>query len=387
MKRAVCIFTVIFLLFSMSGCTERAISKSKSTPQKVMGVWFSYSELDAMLNSGDFKAEFIKALNNSENLKLTDFFIHIRPFCDSLYPSEYFPLRQSVTNVDFDVLDFIITACHERNIRVHGWINPYRISATDSDINILPENCPARLWLSDQNADNDSNICLMSGIYLNPASSEATRLITDGIREVIQKYKIDGIHFDDYFYPTESEDFDKSSYQHYAENVENPLTLQEWRRANVNAFISSVSSTIKALNKDVVFSISPAASIDKNYISYYADVKLWVENGYVDWIMPQLYFGFEYPDENFRFDVLFKDWNDLAKNKDVRLIIGLSPYKIGNGGETEGEEWSSGNLISREIEYAKDADGFCFFSYSSLFSQQENNVKERQNIEQLVVEF
>lgn len=385
MKRAICIFTVIFLILGMSGCAEQ--TESKATTEKIVGVWFSYSELDAMLLSGDFKAEFTKALNNSKNLNITDFFIHIRPFCDSLYPSEYFPLRQSASNVNFDVLEFIVKACHERNIRVHGWINPYRVRTADSDINALSENNPVRQWLLDQNTENDSNVCLLDGIYLNPASHAATRLITDGIREVIEKYEIDGIHFDDYFYPTESAEFDKISYEAYSVNIKNPLSLEEWRRANINAFISSVSSTVKAMNKEIIFSISPAASVQKNYQSYYADVKLWVENGYIDWIMPQLYFGFNYPDESFRFEHLFKEWQGLSKNQNVKLIIGLAAYKIDTENETESEEWSSGNVLSRQIKHATQADGFCFFSYTSLFSENKNNVNERQNIENLCLQL
>jgi len=382
MKKLMCIFTVICFLVSISGCAKRVVNKAVS-PQKIMGIWFSYSEIDSMLLSGDFKGEFMTALNNAENLNITDFFIHIRPFCDSLYPSDYFPLRQSVANVDFDVLEFIIKVCHEKNIRVHGWINPYRVRTTDSDINALSENSPARRWLNDSNPDNDSNVCLLGGIYLNPASYEATRLITDGIREVMEKYNIDGIHFDDYFYPTESAEFDKISYESYSKNIKNPLPLAEWRRANVNAFIGNISTAIKAVNKDIIFSISPAASVEKNYQSYYADVKLWVENSYVDWIMPQLYFGFDYPDENFHFDTLFKEWEKLSKDSSAKLIIGLAAYKIDTDNEIEREEWSSGNLLIREIKYASAADGFCFFSYSALFSDGENNIKERKNIEQL----
>lgn len=383
MKRAICFLLIISVFICLSGCDK--VKESKPSKDKILGVWFSYSELDNMLSGGNFKEDFKAAVNNCKSLKITDLFIHIRPFCDSIYPSEYFPLRQSALNADFDVLDFIVTICHKKNIRVHGWINPYRVRTADSDINTLPENSPARRWLEDDNPDNDSNVSILDGIYLNPASHTATRLITDGIREVLEKYPLDGIHFDDYFYPTESADFDKASYSNYSDSIKNALPLAEWRRANVNAFISTVSNTVKALNRDVIFSISPAASVEKNYQSYYADVNFWVENNYVDWIMPQLYFGFNYPDKSFCFDSLFKEWQDLSKCGNAKLIIGLAAYKIDTDNEIEREEWSNGNLLSREIKHAATADGFCFFSYSSLFGNSENQIAERENIEKAIV--
>ena len=372
MKRAVCTLGLIVLLISIVGC--KGIEERKETNDKILGVWLSYSELDAMLTGGNFKKDFERAVGDSKNLGITDFFIHIRPFCDSYYPSKYFPLRESVGNIDFDPLEFMIDICHKNEIRVHGWINPYRVRTADVDLTALPEESVVRQWLSDEESNNDRNVCLFNGIYLNPAEPEAMRLITDGIREVLEKYSIDGIHFDDYFYPTQDAAFDKSSYELYTEKTKNPLSLDDWRRSNVNAFIGNVSRVLNSLEREVVFSISPAASIEKNYQSYYADIEGWIQNGYADWIMPQLYFGFNYPDKNFRFDILYKEWQELSKQGNSKLVIGLAAYKIGSQDEPSNEEWSSGNLLCREMKKAESADGFCFFSYSSLFKNEENNM-------------
>lgn len=382
MKRAVCVLLLMTLFFTSSGCLK--LDKKEKTEQKIIGVWFSYSELDSMLNSGNFKDEFKTAVNNCKDFGVSDVFIHIRPFGDSLYKSKYFPLRQSAESVDFDVLEFITEHCHTNGIRVHGWINPYRIRTADSDINALSDGSKVKEWLGDQNAYNDTNVCLLGGIYLNPASSESKRLIIDGIREIIENYSVDGIHFDDYFYPTDSEEFDKASYGAYLQSAKVPLSLSDWRRTNINAFVSNVSKILKSYDRQLIFSISPAASVEKNYQIYYADIENWIQNGYVDWIIPQLYFGFDYPDKNFCFDVLFSEWHQLSQKGNAQLIIGLAPYKIDTQSENEKEEWSSGNLLKREIDYAATAEGFCFFSYSSLFSHNKNNVKERENAAALI---
>lgn len=382
MKRVICIMLSVTLLLLLCGCFNLKTDKIKEN--NILGVWFSYSELDTMLLEGDFKENFLKAVEDCLEFHITDVFIHIRPFCDSLYKSEYFPLRQSVRDKDYDVLEFIIDTCHKKDIRVHAWINPYRVTSTNVDINELPDESPAKKWLCDNETENDINVCVLDGVYLNPCSNESGKLIIEGIREVSKNYDIDGIHFDDYFYPTQSYDFDKISYQKYVETTENPMSQDDFRRTNINTFISSVKNALKYINNDLIFSVSPSASIDKNYNSYYADIEFWLSNNLIDWIMPQLYFGFSYPDKNYCFNELLEDWKKASKESNAKLIIGLASYKIDTENESEALEWSSGDLLMREIEYAKsNADGFCFFSYSSLFGDSENQINERTNIQKL----
>lgn len=379
MKRVICIILSVCMIFFFCSCGQD--KNTNAQKEKVSGVWFSYSELDSMLLNGDFKENFLNAIEKCSGFNITDVFIHIRPFCDSIYPSNFYPLRESVKDKEYDVLEYIIDICHKKDIRVHAWINPYRVTSTTVNVTELPDDCPAKIWLTDKESQNDTNVCLLDGIYLNPSSVGATRLITDGIREVVEKYDIDGLHFDDYFYPTESYDFDKISYEEYSNNAKNPMSHYDWRRANINAFISSVKNILDYQNKDIIFSISPSASIEKNYNSYYADIEFWLNNNLVDWIIPQLYFGFSYPDKNFCFDELFESWENISAKSDAKLIIGLASYKIDIQNDIELEEWSRGDLLKREIEYAQnDADGFCFFSYTSLFGNSENQVKERENI-------
>lgn len=369
MKRIFIIFLTTLFLFT--GC-KKDIKKEK--PDPIKGVWFSYNEIDKMLLSGEFKSEFVLAADNCLKLGITDVFVHLIPFCDSYYPSEIYPLRQSAQNADFDIVEYIIEICHQRNIRVHGWINPYRVRTADEDLSKLPTDSPANTLPKDA-------ICFYNGIYLNPSSEESVKLIGLGIKEILDSYDIDGIHFDDYFYPTADPEFDKASYEEYLRNNQSALDLSEWRRVNVDMLVSSSKRLIKGERQEVIFSISPAASISNNYTNLSADIKGWVENGYVDWIMPQLYFGFNYPDEDFCFDNLLNEWKGVTDKSKIKLIIGLASYKVGTDTEYEAEEFRCGDLLKKQTEISfKNADGCCYFSYSSLFGENSLQAKERENL-------
>lgn len=381
MKRILCLVMAVGLLFS--GCVEKkAVPETADENTYVKGVWFTYSEIDAMLGSNDFKKEFSTAVQNSKGLGITDAFIHIRAFCDSLYRSEYFPLTEKAKNYDYDVFEYMINVCKENGIRVHAWINPYRIKLGVTDVNTLPADNIAYKWLNDDDPSNDINISVSNGIYLNPASGEAQRLVIDGIREVALNYDIDGIHFDDYFYPTTSPEFDRASYEQYTAENENPLGLDFWRRANVNALISGCYTAIKFIDKNIIFSISPAASVGKNYSEYYADVSAWVKSGCVDWIIPQIYFGFEYPIKEYCFEELLLIWKNTVSSDNVRLIVGLAAYKVGTDAAPDNEEWGEyDDILLRQTQVCKEdsaVTGHVFFSYSSLFSSKTPNKRARE---------
>ncbi len=374
------VLAVLLLAVMLAGCG--------STPPKASlkhsGVWLSYSEVNTMLD-GDFKTEFNTLLKNCQDLKITDLYIHVRAFGDALYKSSLFPQNEKSLKYDFDILKWVCDISHQNNIRVHAWINPYRISSTTENIQEINPKSPAYIWLNDTDAQNDKNVCISGGIYLNPAESQVQQLIIDGVREIVKGYDVDGIHYDDYFYPTQSEEFDKASYDFYKAQNLNPLPLEDFRRLNVDLLLSGTYNAIKHLKDKVLFSVSPAASVDNNYQKLYADVRSWVDNGFVDAIIPQLYFGFEYPDDNFKFNNLLKAWCDIADlNPDVSLIIGLSVYKAKPQLEADKAEWQNNDDIIKhqvEILYNNDGvDGFVYFSYSSLISNDTEFKAQRENL-------
>ena len=383
MKRIAVLFVALCLL--ISGCGMNKQNSTEITYNQGVyssGLWVSYSEINNLfLSQNGFESELLKITENCVSIGIDDVYIHIRPFCDSLYKSEYFPLMNSATSFSGDAFKLIIDSFHSKNIRVHAWINPYRVSASTADINSLNPQSPAYKWLKDENTENDENVCFFNGIYLNPASLEVQKLIIDGAREILKNYDVDGIHFDDYFYPTTDASFDSVSYEKYKSTTQKPLSLDDWRRANVNSLLNNCYSAIKFINDDVVFSISPAASVEKNYNEFYADVKAWIEGGYIDCIIPQLYFGFEHSQREFRFTNILENWKELiGDNHNIKLLIGLANYKIGTKNESDGEEWLLDDaIIARQAEICRQdgiVSGCVLFSYSSVFSNEEHNVNQ-----------
>ncbi len=375
----------------LSGCSPHdTLSKPQTTEtiaktEFTKGVWLSFNEIGALLSSDEgFENGFSRVVENLKTLEIKDLYFHVRSHCDSVVKSEYFPQTDASKTAGFDVLEYAINVCHANGIRLHAWVNPYRVTASHSDIAKLPQESPVLKWLTDDNPANDTNAVIFDGIYLNPAENEARNLILNGVKEIITKYNVYGIHFDDYFYPTEDPNFDTASYESYKQATPHPLSLYNWRRANVDTLIADCSLAIKNRNKDLIFSISPSADIDKNYNISCADIKAWCHEGLIDEVIPQLYFGFSHTDPNFNFDRLLSSWLKLCKGSNVKLKIGLAAYKVGSSSPTDGEEWLENNdILSRQVNLCKKEnriEGISFFSYTSLFSKDEANTKERDKL-------
>ena len=381
---------ILTLCLFLSGCT---VGKREEQPikteqkEELIGVWITYSELGDFAEEG-FENSFEEAVKKCKELGVNNLFVHVRPFCDALYKSDIFPKSKYLGDYDGDALEFMINTVHKYNLKIHAWINPYRVSVLSNDINTLPDNSPAKIWLKDENTENDTNVSITdSGIYLNPAASDVRKLILSGVREIIENYAVDGVHLDDYFYPTTAASFDELLYNQYKETTSNPLDLPDWRRQNVNAMVHTLYCAIKAFNKNIQFGISPAADIDRCYNELYADIEGWAHGGYVDYIMPQLYFGFEYPLEKFNFQNLLLRWLAILEDTSADCYIGLANYKIGTSAEPDKAEWNEyDDIIARQITMLRHnkADGFVFFSYGSLFSESELNVLQTEKIKNLI---
>ena len=228
-------------------------------------------------------------------------------------------------------------------------------------------------------------------MYFNPAKEEVKDLIVEGVSEVVENYDIDGVQFDDYFYPTSKPEFDSASYKAYCKNTSSPLSLGDWRRRNVNVMVKSVYAQIKKI-KDIPFGISPAAAIssdksDRNYNEIYADIYTWVSNkNYIDYIAPQLYFGYNYNIEEFKFSNLLTAWYELTKDTDVKLYVGLAPYKIDTEDKGSTEWQTDEKIISRQIDDTLKigADGFMLYSYNYVFAANAKHKAEREAVKKLL---
>lgn len=335
--------------------------------EQVRAMWLSCYEMSAMFKKGTreyFFDEIVEVFELCKNENINTLFVQVRPFCDSLYPSEIFEWSEfskssSGSTPDFDPLEIIIDMAYNYGVSVHAWINPYRVSYDSSKE--ISKTIESFAFSCDE------------GVFLDPSSIQAQRFVLEGVREILENYSVDGIHIDDYFYPQTKENFDENSYNEYRENG-GKLSKNNWRRENVNSLVAALFSLVHSVRSEAVFSISPAGDIKKNKINHYADVELWCSrNGYADWVIPQIYYGFEH--ETMPFEEAAGDWLKIAGNGSVKLICGLASYKQGQAdkGAGSGEnEWiENADIIIRQKEFVRVTgyDGYALFSYSAVKSQ------------------
>ena len=351
--------------------------------EEVRAIWLSYLDLKSMLlTSGDksvgekqFTKNIAEAFDNIQALGLNTVIAQVRPFSDALYKSELFPWSYLVagtegTDPGYDPLEIMVEQAHERGLRLEAWINPYRVRTSATNQALSSKN-PASEMLKTGDA-----IKYNGAITYNPASKKAQQLIVDGVAEIVENYEVDGIHFDDYFYPTTDMAFDASSYKAYR-SAGGTLSQSDWRRQNVNDLVQAVYAAIKEIDEEVVFGISPQGNMDNNYNNQFIDVNEWLtEDGYIDYICPQIYFGFK--NSTCPYAETVEAWNDAITN-DVKLYVGLAPYKIGLEDTYAGNgkwEWAnSDDLLARMVETARKEEnyqGFSLFRYDSVFCPQSS---------------
>ncbi len=394
-------FCSVYFFFFKPGDREK-ISISKTTEQteyidetektsdakneNLYCVWLTYSEIGDLVKNKS-EEEYRESLNelfdNLQEGKINTVFYQCRAFCDSFYESEIFPVSKYISAgnkaLSFDPFEIFLQMSRERNIKVHCWVNPYRVSY-NNDFSVLPENSPVRELYK----ENENSVILCDeGIFLNPAVSEGRKLVLDGIREILNKYQVDGIHFDDYFYPDTENLNDTVVYEEYQKNG-GMLSVAEWRRENASALVSAVYSLVKSFDENLIFSISPSADIEKCKNVFYADVEKWCsESGFADYIIPQIYFGFE--NEKMPFNTVLKEWEELTEKSEVKLVCGLAVYKCGELDENAGSgksEWQENvNILSRQYEQILESQawqGFSLFSYSYAFGEKSSEYSKKE---------
>lgn len=352
--------------------------------------WLSYMELSLVSGRNtpeSYKAYIDGIFDNMKNIGITDVFVQVRPFADAFYPSDIFPSSAYAASkqggaMPFDVFGAVVERAKLKNISVHAWINPYRVSH-GNDINALSEKNPARQMYKE--GTNEDVAVTEKGIYFNPASEKVRKLITDGARELLEKYDIKGIHIDDYFYFPDCGDFDARQYGIYT-SLGGALKLADWRRENVSALLSTLYSAVKSFGQDKIFSVSPAGDIAKCYNESYADVYLWCrEEGYCDMIIPQIYFGFE--NEKLPFTRCLEDWMALCAGNSAKLTVGLALYKAGQEDTyalSGKNEWiENSDIIARQVKLLRDKKcrGYALYSGTYIdfneksFAEELNNLK------------
>ena len=374
----ICIFILGFLVIDASFIHNNLIKTINITDKEIRFIYISYLEYLSNFQGNSItinKAKINKMIDNIVFYNFNTIILHVSPFSDAIYNSQIFPYSSTLTgeegkNPGFDYLEYFIKIAHQKNIKIHAWINPYRISS-QKKIETLSNKNPSNKFL------NTEHISITDkGIYYDPTSELVKDLILNQVRELIKNYSIDGIHFDDYFYIDYN--IDNFEYQKYIENGGN-LSLKEYRLMHTNDLIKRVGMIIKNMNKNIIFSIAPDGNINNNYQYHYADVKTWIKEEYIDIIMPQIYYGFD--NQYLPFEKAYNYWYQIINDNQskVKIIPTLAFYKVGLIDEGAGmgkNEWLKDGIIERQIIYLKTKDeynGFGLFRYDFLFNDKLSN--------------
>ena len=304
------------------------------------------------LSAEAMQAEADTILDRCADLGFNAVLLQVRPCGDALYQSDCYPWSAYLTGTQgkdpgFDPLEYWVEGAHARGLELHAWVNPFRVARQSHDLSALAANNPARLHPEWTVQHTDGNM------YLDPGYPEVRELVAGGMREIVTRYGVDGIHFDDYFYPDGGMD-DDASYERFGGGMDRG----DWRRSNINALIRAVHAV--AQEAGVPFGVSPfgiwrnasrdergsATNGNESYSSHYADTRLWVKEGMVDYIAPQLYWAIGY--EAADYAVLARWWADVVRNTGVRLYIGQAAYRCGNSSSSSA--WYGTRQLRRQFE-------------------------------------
>ena len=320
-------------------------------------VWVSYLDWALLDFSTEdtFRAGAAQLLDNCAGLGLNTVLAQVRPFGDALYRSSLFPWSHLCTGVQgkdpgFDPLDVFLTEAHRRGIGVEAWVNPYRLRSSAAMPPNLAENNLA-------NTHPDWLCTAGEGLYLNPAVPAAADYVVQGVAELLQNYPVDGIHFDDYFYPTTDAAVDAVQFA-----ASGAADLAAWRRQNVTALVAKVHRTVKAADPTLRFGISPQGNPDNDLDQQYSDVTAWLAAGgeekVIDYLCPQVYWGYGFTlhsgSTRFAFENIVPAWLGYPRAGDVALYFGLGAYRVGTGDGGANPDsvsgWSPGSALAAQVQ-------------------------------------
>jgi len=361
---------LFFMLASPAGAQDK---------REFRGVWVAtVDNIDwpsrGNYNSDSQKVEFIRLLDMHKRNGMNAVVVQIRPAADAFYASPYEPWSEWLTGKQgsppspyYEPLEFMITETHKRGMEFHAWMNPYRAEFSIGRSSIAPNHI-TRIhpeWFLTYGEKR----------YFDPGNKEVQQYVTGVVKDIVSRYAVDAIHFDDYFYPYRlpGKEFpDNAKYLQYG----NGMNKDDWRRSNTDSIIAMLSKAIKAENKKCLFGISPFGvwrNADKdsvngsatragqtNYDDLYADILLWLKKGWIDYVAPQLYW--EIGHKAAPYEVLLDWWSKHTYGKNC--YIGLGVYKAGSN-----TAWKDKTQLPRQIEVLRNTpniQGMIFYSSNSF---------------------
>lgn len=353
------------------------VSRSQDKPE-FRGVWIAtIDNIDwpayGVWEADKQKADFIRLLDLHKANGMNVMIVQVRPAADAFYPSKYEPWSQWLTGTQgkppvpyYDPLRFMIDETHKRGMEFHAWLNPYRAVFNTRTSSIAPNHITLQHpeWF----------IKYGDKKYFDPGNKEAQKFVVDIVYDIVKRYNVDAIHMDDYFYPYRipGKEFSDDKTYH---NSGSDLSKDDWRRSNVDSIIVMVSKTIKKLNPKCQFGISPFGvwrNNDKdpegsatragqtNYDDLYADILLWLREGWIDYVTPQIYWELEHPDAPFL--TLLDWWSNHTYGRNCYIGIGI--YKAGMN-----DAWKDEMQLPRQIEAIRNTpnvQGMAFYSSKIL---------------------
>lgn len=362
----ICTVLVVSVLYD-GGSIAYAAPEFGNAENDKRACWISYLDIEVCLKDLTEEAFCSKLADMYDRLEenhINTVLIHVRAFGDAIYSSELFPQAEYISSgrkpMDYDAFSIMLAMAHDRGLSVEAWINPYRLSKDDETTASYKQTEQYSLYrdfsIEYKNADGES------AISLDPAREESIRLISDGVGELLARYDVDGIHFDDYFYMNGMAD-----------------TLDaETKKTYVNRMVAEVYRTVKQYNPNCTFGISPAGNTD-NARAQGADIDRWLsEPGYVDYIMPQIYWSDMYQSEEglcAMFSDRCREWAELNA-LDIPIYAGLALYRVGESSSYDlGWSQSDSNLMTQyQTAYDFGYDGYALFRYAWLETEESSNI-------------
>jgi uncharacterized lipoprotein YddW (UPF0748 family) len=318
------------------------------------------------------KDEFLAWLDLAQELGMNAVISQVRPTADAFWRSSYEPWSAYLTGTQgedpgYDPLSFQVRAAHRRGLEYHAWFNPYRVSM-DDDPSQLVEDHPAR-------THEGWSFAYGGKLYYDPGVPEVRAFVQDAMMDAVSRYDIDGVHFDDYFYPYPVEGEELPDAETYARHGDPDTPIEDWRRENVDLLVREMHERIGEAAPHVRFGISPFGiwrnatsdpagsdtSGSESYEIISADSRRWVQQGWVDYINPQIYW--ENGNEAADYETLARWWADLAAEAGVTLFIGEAAYKAVDGTFEDPGELSAHADLSRKLH---GVDGMVYFSATSM---------------------
>ncbi len=409
--KKVCIYGIcLCLLVTAGGCTRTGGADGAEEATKgyrplnyadMKAMWLSQFDLcevycaDGVQRSEGLYSHYIATiLDRVVADGFNTIIVQVRPNADSMYPSQYYPMSKYVVGsygaaATYDPFAILVEEAHARELSVQAWINPMRGMA-EIELEQVPAVFPIKQWYTDPVTRDDYVVCHTNGIcYLNPAHEDVRRLIIEGAREILTKYPVDGLHMDDYFYPTTDGAFDVFAYHAYVEGG-GTKELRPFRMEQVNKLVSGLYAMVKEVNPRLLFGISPTGNAD-NARRDGADIDTWcAQPGYLDYVCPQVYFGLEHG--SYDFVTVCRTWQNLIKGDGIKLVIGMSLGKaiaLNDPYAGQGEyEWAMHtDVLKRCLEHTVTLEKctgvayFCyqFFYHPTLDAEEMATKEERDN--------